>query len=633
MTHKHKKLHKRHQATRPKKRKKKNGVGGAGESIDMRQMDQGMDTFRRYVMNKPQIQSDIKALIEEVISIFKAYDRVQLLGGLGLILIDNLPISDKLFEAQMSGTTPELDEDAEAILEYAMNFGTSIETVSAVPPTHDIIQDLYGRLHQLMYLYNLYDMPASHKDYEAWLTWVVHANHIHVRGDAYPIHMEQVYEELFRPHDTFFRNRFGFGFDTLKRCCLEIERMILSKIATTEGAYFAWLRWKEDSEKTYGTGEDAIEKMLADKPENGIFGSMINRSPDMFGKDATHVLVYQPDDFGSSDKIFWVVPQNDEEKALYEKLSWGFGDNAPFIAEGEFKGNFMSGMNLYRKPLVKVGEKYYCFTPMIPHRNMISLAEALLKEDEAYYDQHYRNNTDPDSRDQYMERKVAECMTRLLPKATIYHSVKYKTEDEGKQVNTELDVLCITEKANYVIEVKGHELTNADKVKIKGFKDKFSDSVGYGCHQANRAENHILNEDGSFTVKGKRIDVDRTLPIIKMVVTLQHFSAVIGHFKYMVGCGLLKPEYWNVWPVSLYDLMVVTENIENEQSFIDYMEVHARIQKLEIEYNDELDLFGRFLQGTIENDIKKRPQMIVGGSEIFDAKYSGHLDILKINHI
>lgn len=621
---------KKRQQPRPKKRKNKKKVSlGKGCAKNMHQVGFEMDAFRQYVMNKSQIQSDINALIEEVIAIFKAYDRIQLMGGLGLILIDNLPIADKLFEAQIVGETPELDEDAEAVLEYAMNFGTSLESVSDVPPTQDVIHDLYERLHQLIYLYNLYDMPVSHKDYYAWLTWVVHSNHIHVRGDGYPSHIKQVYEELFRPHDNFFRNRFGFGFDTLKRCCLEIERMILSKIATTGGAYYAWLRWKEDSEKTSGTGEDAIEKMLADKPENGIFGSMIDRSPDMFGKDATHVLVYQPDDFGSSDKIFWVVPQNDEEKALYEKLSWGLGDNAAFIAEGEFKGNFMSGMNLYRKPLVKVGEKYYCFTPMIPHRNMISLAESLLKEDGVYYDQHYRNNTDPDSRDQYMERKVAECMTRMLPKATIYHSVKYKTEDEGKLVNTELDVLCITEKANYVIEVKGHELTNADKVKIKGFKDKFSESVGYGCHQANRAENHILNEDGSFTVKGKRINVDRSLPVIKMVVTLQHFSAVIGHFKYMVGCGLMKPEYWNVWPVSLYDLMVVSENIENEQSFIDYMEVHARIQKLEIEYNDELDLFGRFQQGTIEQDLKMQPPMIVGGSEVYDAKYSGMLPIMN----
>ena len=276
---------KKRQQPRPKKKKNKKKVSlGKGGVKNMHQVGFEMDAFRQYVMNKSQIQSDINALIEEVISIFKAYDRIQLLGGLGLVLIDNLPIADKLFEAQMTGTTPELDEDAEAVLEYAMNFGTSTESISDVPPSPDIIQDLYERLKQLLYLYNLYDMPVSHKDYDAWLTWVVHTNHIHVRGDGYPSHIEQVYEELFRPHDSFFRNRFGFGFDTLKRCCLEIERMILSKIATTGGAYFSWLRWKEDSEKTYGTGEDAIEKMLADKPENGIFGSMIDRSPDMFGK-------------------------------------------------------------------------------------------------------------------------------------------------------------------------------------------------------------------------------------------------------------------------------------------------------------------------------------------------------------
>lgn len=580
--------------------------------------------FKKLVMDKPFVQSEINALVDEAISVFETYERIQLLGGLGLILIDNLPTIDKLFEAQMSGTEPELDENAEIVMEYAMNFGTAIESKSEKAPTKEVIEHLYGLLKGLSHLYNVYDMPVTDTDYDAWLTWIVHLNHIYVRGDGYPCHVEQVFDELFRPHDEFFKSHYGFGFDTLKSFCLEIERYILSKIGTVGGAHLAWQRWIEDSEKKYGTGEDAIEKMLADKPGNGVMGSMIDRNPDLFGDSPMHILSYQPDDFGNSEKIFWVVPQNEEQKALYEKVSRRFGENASFIAEGEYKGNIMSGMDLYKKPLVKKDDKYFCFTPMIPHRNMIGIAESLLKEDSRYYDQHYRNNTDPNSRDKYMEKKVVETMTKLLPRACVYHSAKYNTNDEDRSVTTELDVICISEKANYVIEIKGHELSNTDKVKINGFKDKFKDSVGYGCHQACRAENHINNEDSLFIVNGaQRIVIDKTLPTIKIVVTLQHYSAVLGHFKYLVGCGLMEKEYWDVWVVSLYDFLVVSDNIKEEQQLIDYIEAHNCLQKEEIEFNDELDVFSRFLTGSIEEVMKIHPIMLIGGSEMFDKMYSG----------
>ena len=613
--------------SRKKKHKKKNHK--LMDNRDMGQMAVDVEGFKKIVMNKPLIQSEIEKLIEQVVEIFKSYDRIQILGGLGLILIDNLPTPDKMFGAQMFGENLQLDDAAEPVMEYAMNFGTAMIAENNTPPTKEVLDDLYNMLKQLHYLFNLYDMPTSDTDFEAWLTWMVHMDHIHVRGEGYAPIIERVFDDLFAPHDAFLKAKYGFGFESLKRFCTEIERFILSKIETAYGAYLAWERWKEDSEKRYGTGDDAIENMLKDKPENGVMGSMSDRSPDMFAGGAMHVLMYQPDDFGNSDKIFWVVPQNEEDKALYEKLSRRFGDNAAFLADGDYKGNVMSGMELYKKPLVKVGDNYYCFTPMIPHRNMIAIAESLIKEDSRYYDQHYRSNIDPQSRDQYMERRVAGLFAQMIPDAIIYPSVKYGTVDNGKIVKTELDVLCVSGKAIYVVEIKGHELTNADKVKIKGFKDKFKDSVGYGCHQACRAENHVLNEDAQFHKGKDTITVEKSLPIYKVVVTLQHFSSVIGHFNYLVNGGLMDKAFWNVWAVSLYDLVVIADHIKSEQDLMDYITIHGQIQHEGIEFQDELDVFAHYLDGNIQEEIKQHPAIIIGGADIFDNKYSGMLTIEK----
>lgn len=609
-----------------RKKKKARSTLVPKNSISHKRAD--ISSFKDLVMDKQRIKSEIQVRIEEIIKVFESYDRIQLLGGLGLKLIDNLPTIDKIFDAQMYGDgSMGLDDKAEVVMEYAMNFGTALPATSEKEPTRKVLDDLYDTLTDLSYLYNLYDMPTSQTDYDAWLTWVVHMNHIFVRGEGFASIVEKVFDDLFQPHDKFFKDKYGFGFVTLKSFCTEIERYVLSKIGTVGGAHLAWERWKEDMEKQYGTGEDAIEKMLMDKPENGVMGSMPDRSPDMFAGGPMHVLMYQPDDFGSSNKIFWVVPQSDEEKALYEKLSRVFGDNAAFLADSEYKGNIMSGMELYKKPLVKVGDRYYCFTPMIPHRNMIALAESLIKEDKKYYQQHYHSNKDPFSRDQYMERRAAELFGQLMPQAKVYSSVRYSTDDKGSQVKTELDVICQSENATYVVEIKGHELTNADKVKIEGFKDRFKDSVGYGCHQACRAENHIMNEDGVFHKGPETITIDKNLPVYKVVVTLQHYSSVIGHFNYLVGCGLMQQDYWNVWAVSLFDLVVVVDQIKTEKAFMEYLDIRSTIQKEGIEFQDELDLLSHFLNGTVEDEIKQHPMMIIGGADDFSAAYDGILPI------
>lgn len=388
-----------------KKRKKKKGNNATFSGKVIGSNDKFFSTLEEYVSDKPRIINDIHLQIEKVIDYFKSYDRIQLLGGIGLKLIKNLPTPDIMIDTQRRGdVNMDIDDVAEAIMEYAMNFGTAMPNMSLNAPTEDVLDDLYNTLKELSHLHNLYDMPISKSDSEAWLIWMVHMDHIYVRGDGYASIVEEVFNELFFPHNDYFKQKFGFSFNTLKSFCTKIERFILSKIATPYGANLAYERWKEDSERQYGTGEEAIEKMIQDKPENGVMGRFIDRSPDLFRDDPTHLVLYQPNDFGSSDRIFWVVPQDKEESNLYEKLSRGLGDNSSFLAEGDFKGNILSGMELYKKPLVKVDEKYFCFTPMIPHRNMISLAESLLKEDHKYYESHYRNNTDPISRDKYMER-------------------------------------------------------------------------------------------------------------------------------------------------------------------------------------------------------------------------------------
>ena len=118
------------------------------------------------------------------------------------------------------------------------------------------------------------------------------------------------------------------------------------------------------------------------------------------------------------------------ETRILDSLSVKFSNNSAFLAESEFKGSIMNGHSIFEKPFVKDGDKYYCFIPMIPHRNLFLIAEKLMMRNEAYYQKNFQQNTNPISRDVHIESKVKSVMESFLSNVTFYSSVHYNIIEE-----------------------------------------------------------------------------------------------------------------------------------------------------------------------------------------------------------
>lgn len=86
---------------------------------------------------------------------------MQLLGSTGLYLMDNLANLEKFYLAQISGKKLELDERAEVISEYALNFGLSMPNDGKEEPSNEVVLDLRERLRSLSEIYGLLDMPLN----------------------------------------------------------------------------------------------------------------------------------------------------------------------------------------------------------------------------------------------------------------------------------------------------------------------------------------------------------------------------------------------------------------------------------------------------------------------------------------
>lgn len=624
MVHKKKKRQKQKKSSSKKTKRQKKVSNSHNKSLRS-MFDNNGKLLIAALADKDAIRTKMAGDIAKIEGYFQRYDSIQLLGSIGLYLIDNLPTLEKSFMAQISGTTMHLDEDAEVIAEYALNFGLSMPNDNKENPSDAIVLDLRETLRSLYKNYVLLDMPLN-DDAEQFVEWMIHSDTISVRGDGYQEHIQKVFYELFEPHSAFYQRKFGFTIKEFQDFLTEIEDRVICKIGSQNmiyGSYKMWERWRKWDERVYGSNK--IDDFQKRDFSNGLFGDFFLANPDVpTTEDGERFLLLPPDDFADSNMIFWVYPQNDTEKNILEVLSVPFGNNSAFIEDGEYKGNIMNGHSIYEKPFVKDEDRFYCFSPMLSYRNMFLIAEKLMMRDQTYYDNNFRNNTSANSRDNYVERKVKTVLQSFLPSVQFYSSVTYNIIEDEVEKKPELDILGVSDKAIYIVEVKAHELTHKDRVGIYGAKTKFSNSVAEACSQSHRAFCFIRDsENPFFNDSGNTVPIDNTKPVYKIAVTFQHYSALLGQMDKLIKAGLLMEEYRDTWIVSLFDLMVCSDFFNNEDEFIAYLEMHKTIYANGSSFNDELDLLGQFLNNDLASKVKRNKKvLILDGHQDIDEEYS-----------
>ena len=114
---------KKRQQPRPKKKKQqvvaRQSLGQ--EEYMLNQMKKYGKRIMDVLKDKESLDARIKQQMNRIEEIFMTYDSVQLIGALGLYLLDNVPNFEKFFMSKLSGTELKLDEHAEVIAEYGLN--------------------------------------------------------------------------------------------------------------------------------------------------------------------------------------------------------------------------------------------------------------------------------------------------------------------------------------------------------------------------------------------------------------------------------------------------------------------------------------------------------------------------------
>jgi len=557
----------------------------------------------------------IKDEINIAISLINKYDKIYVLGGLGSKLLAASPnIYNQIME---SYTGPDMeqadqekiveDDEIEVILEYAMNIASaSPNTNIGVIPTEQDIMDIRSQLSKIKFNIGFYEMSAENPkdgtEFDHRLKIAVMEDTMHVRGDGYQSHVSEIYEETFSYHNGFLQQYYGFDstdiFDVIQR----LDLLVASKIGNAFGSSLAHQRFTEWSDEK--GQESVIQEMMTTGKH--FMQQFVFDNLDLYDDRNPEGISMLPLDYIEGyNRLFWVIPKTEKEVKIFNLLSHHFGDNSDFL-KGKFGGFLLGDSVTQTKPLIKVDEKFYCFSSSLPFRNIFNITANLLQNaDVIYYEQSFRGNSFANSRDNYIERKTKKLFEKFLPTVQFYHSLKYNIVEDGQAKEPELDILGVGNDIIYIIEVKAGELNKKHRRgAILGLKGRLTETVNEGSYQCHRAEKFIKeNESPEFryidNAKQNILSIDKikNYKFVKISVMFEHLSTVSVNLKYLIETGVLSADYKWTWIVSLYDLMIFADLIENENDFKDYIDNRLKLyERDDVEFQDEIDILGFFFE-------------------------------------
>ena len=258
---------------------------------------------------------------------------------------------------------------------------------------------------------------------------------------------------------------------------------------------------------------------------------------------------------------------------ILQLLSLEFGDNKEFL---EFKKTPAWPTNnslIYKRPLIKDKDNYYCFIPTVLFRNIGYILEAWIKEK----DLNYFHNIYQKRRSKYLEKKSLEYFKKLLPKSKIYGELYYDFIEDGQKKRVSTDGLVLFDENLFIIEAKAGSLSIPSKRGgLKELKSEIGELIDKAYIQALRTKKYINEnpnprfEDAKGETQLIIRDKNKYKNIFLINTTLYSIDQISLSLNSLRRWNLLKGSEW-LWSIYINDLRIISELIEIPSIFIYYL--------------------------------------------------------------
>lgn len=526
--------------------------------------EQYQEWMKQIQENVPKFYEEIKGKIEKVVALINQYDKIFVVGGVASV-------------AMVEGmANPEEDtSDPETSIEYCQSIAlATANTNSGVIPSIEQIKDIYEQLKQIKsdfgWYYKFQYVGTDDSDIKSTVRSNMIGETMNVRGEGYLKHIEELFHELFTPHDAIFQKHYGFSSSDIIRTLKRLEYSFCLRVTSPDGQPHPTLLYE-------------LNKWQLSR--NGDQMEFVRKNPGLAIENGLPAL-YSPLNIPDTEKLYRIRHFDETQEKVVKALTLELGDNSVFAEHSPFE--IMNESRIFTNPIVKGSNgNYYLFSMNIGARNYQGIAINLLKKaDSDYFNKSFMNNRVLISKDNFVESKVLSLFKKMLPGVQFFSNLKYDFLSpsvdikcaRSKDGKYELDILGISDETTFLIETKAGLLNEKSKRGATlSLHSDLTKLIGDAICQSYRAYRYVVDESDSFfkASDGSIIRPRNRTNVQRISVSFSYVGGLMTSLSKLHEFGVIEKNTEFAWTVNIHDLIAFSEIIASEDELLDYL--HKRI--------------------------------------------------------
>ncbi len=436
---------------------------------------------------------------------------------------------------------------------------------------------------------------------------------LHVRGDAYPHQFYAFAQELYGPHDDWFRQHYGFT----------IAEGI--NLAQALGQYYEE-RFNRSLEQSRDDARAKAAELIASNEatedqrsdlERKIFCALhFGEAEGLLGFTSGEISQYSG------------VPIETCQLFL-NRMSQEFGHRNP-----RFPASFTEPTTaawdyntLNERPIVRRGNKHWLFVPPLLRSSLLNTFYFDIIRDDDY------GPTFNAARGTYLEATTAKCLNRIFPPGMTLLNPFYPNGEEMA------DVMVLHDHKILLFQCKFKPLTHRARTgaDFDALRTDLRGAIADSFQQGIRARDYLrANRQAQFVFQGKTfvIDMDQINEIYLVGITSMPFQNLAARFANTNGALGLFSENEYPWSLSLGCLDVLTQVLSTPGHFIHYAQRRRQVEATPFRVQaDEMDYLGFYLSHGMRFDLED----FAGMNDVALSGFSNDVDrwvheTFELNH-
>lgn len=408
-----------------------------------------------------------------------------------------------------------------------------------------------------------------------------------IRGRRHQVHEPMYLRDMFLPHSDVLKEIFGITSEEFVEGITQIWRSLtfgLQEAAASSMQLYTDVLKAIDAKITTRSSATKAElsQMIAEvvrekgweQRKTAAFGRFLGM--DLFDVQKTTALPEQ----------------------LLQELTWSPGQEKEFFAPGEFCGWPLRIWPVFKRPFIRLNNRYYCFDLYSLFDNLYRVMQRIIFRLKPNYREAWKLIQQKQS-----ENLPIQYVQRILPGACVWQAVYYQVHvASGKGEWCECDGLLVYDDHLFIIECRGGAFTyTSPATDFPAYIESIRNLVLKPATQGARFLDYLSSSQtvpifNSQHQQVAELQRGKFRRITICAITLDPFTELAAQVQHLSKIGVdVGPN--PVWALSVDDLRVYADIFENPLIFLHFVEQRMiACQSGVVRVEDEIDHLGLYLE-------------------------------------